>query len=155
MRVIVSTPDVVLRRARWSQLLFGLIALLLASTLPVGLSDGRMVFMLVHWYGVALVALWLVVAFRRPSRVTWAAAVVLCVYFVVNAMFGPSILQATIRRDPLDYVWFLAPVLILMATLAQISVGIRCWQARAIWTQRGEGSSAARSASDTAMDREP
>lgn len=134
----MSTPDVLLRRARWSELLFGIVALLLALGVPLTPFDGRTVFMLVNWYGVAVVALWLAVALRRPTRTAWALAVVLCVYFVAQWLIGPPAWRPAFNGGAPEFVWVLIPVLVLMAALAQIGVGIRCWQARAIWTQNGD-----------------
>jgi hypothetical protein len=99
--------------------------------------------MLVNWYGLAFVALWLAVAFRRPSRSAWAAAVALCVYFVVHWLIGFPTWRPAFQGAALEYVWLMSPALRLMAALAQVGVGIRLWQARAIWTQRRESSSSA------------
>jgi hypothetical protein len=135
----VSTPEFAMRGARWSELLFGLIALLLARGLPVAPPGARTTFLLVNWYGMAVVALWLVVALRRPSRSSWAAAVALGVYFFANALFGLVAWRAGAPgAEPAGPAFVLSPVLIVLATLAQISVGIRCWQARAIRTRRDD-----------------
>jgi hypothetical protein len=129
--------------ARWSELLFGLIALLLARGLPVAPPSLGTTLLLVNWYGMALVALWLVVALRRPSRASWSAAVVLGVYFFANVLVG-LVAWRTGGPGAADAgpTFVLSPVLIVMAALAQISVGIRCWQARALRTQRDDAAPA-------------
>lgn len=133
------TPELALRGARWSELLFALIALLLARGLPMVPPGAMTTFLLVNWYGMALAALWLVFALRRPSRLSWAAAVALSVYFFANVLFG-LVAGGTGARggEAIGPAFVLSPVLIVMAALAQIGVVIRCWQARDVWTRRGE-----------------
>ena len=138
----MATSDVVLRSARWSELLFGLIALLLALGLPITSSDGRTQFLLVHWYVMALAAFALVAALRRPSRLVWALAVVLSVYFLTSVLFGFADWRSRGNAGPLGGAPFiLSPLLVGMAALAQISVAIRCWQSRGLWMRRVDGSS--------------
>ena len=99
--------------------------------------------LLVNWYGMAVVALWLVVALRRPSRSSWAGAVALGVYFFANVVVGLVVWRDRAPgAEPAGPAFVLSPVLIVLAALAQISVGIRCWQARAIRTRRDDVDSA-------------
>jgi hypothetical protein len=133
----VFTPDVVLRRAGWSELLFALIALLLALGLPLPPRDGRTWFLLVHWYAMTVVALWLVVVLRHPSRLVWAVAVALSVYFLTSVLLGlgnwrPDTSTASGGMAP----FVVSPLLVGMAALTQISVAIRCWQSRTIRVRR-------------------
>ena len=120
-----------MRGARWSELLFGLVALLLASGLPMPPSDGRALYLAIHWYGMSATALGLVFALRHPSRITWALASLLSAYFLVNVVLGASGWVASVNSGP-----FSGPPVVLsyitigVAVLAQLGVGIRCWQAR-------------------------
>ena len=132
-----------LSRARWSELLFGLIALLVALGLPVTPLDGETAFRLVHWYAMVLVASWLFVALRHPSRRTWMTAVGLTVYFLASILLGVGLAHWRLATN--DGATAVPPVvssplLIGMAVLAQIGVGIRCWQSRAIWSGRTRAS---------------
>lgn len=127
-----------LRGARWSELLFAFIALLVALGLPTAPADVGAAFLIVHWYAMVVVAFGLVVALRRPTPLTWAATTVLCVYFLANALLGfVSWWIGTSRGAPSGSQSVLPPLLVGMAAFAQLSVAIRCWQARAIWAQRG------------------
>jgi hypothetical protein len=127
----VSTPDVVLRRARWSELLFGLIALLLALSLPFAPPDGRTQFLLVHWYTMAFAAFGLVAALRHPSRLVWALTVVLSAYFLASVVVGLADWRLRTTARPLGETAFVLSLLLVgMAALAQVGVAIRCWQAR-------------------------
>ncbi|MCY7377859.1 MAG: hypothetical protein LH467_00785 [Gemmatimonadaceae bacterium] len=130
----MNRAEVVLRHARWSELLFGFIALLLALGLPLAPPDGRAQFLLVHWYAMAFMAFGLVAALRRPSRLVWALVVVLSVYFLMSVLFGLADWRSRTNADFLGGAPFmLSPLLVGMAALAQISVAIRCWQARGLW----------------------
>ena len=131
-----STSQIVLRGARWSELLFGLIALLLALGLPLNSPDGRTQFLLVHWYAVALSAFGLVAALRRPSRLVLALTLVLSVYFLTSVVLGLADGRSRSNASLLGGAPFmLSPLLVGMAALAQISVAIRCWQARRLWVR--------------------
>ena len=138
----VAKSNVILRSARWSELLFGLIALLLALGLPLTPSDGRAQFLLVHWYAMALAAFALVAALRQPSRLVWVLVVVLSVYFLTSVFFGFAGWHSRGNAGPLGVAPFmLSPLLVGMAALAQISVAIRCWQARGLWMRQVDGPS--------------
>jgi hypothetical protein len=140
----MPTPAVVLRRARWSELLFGLVALVLALGLPLTPPDGRTQFLLVHWYAMAFTALGLVAALRHPSRRVWAFAVVLSAYFLISVVYGVADGRLRANAGALGGAPFvLSPLLVGMATLSQVSVAIRCWQARGLWTRRAKGASVA------------
>ena len=143
----MNRADVVLRHARWSELLFGFIAMLLALGLPLAPRDGRAQLLLVHWYAMAFMAFGLVAALRRPSRVVWALVVVLSVYFLISVLFGLTDWRSRSHADSLGGAPFmLSPLLVGMAALAQISVAIRCWQARELWARPVNGISDARDA---------
>jgi hypothetical protein len=137
----VPAPDVLLRRARWSECLFGLITLLIALGLPRTPPDGRTQFLLVHWYAMTLAAFGLVAALRRPTRLVWAVTVVLSVYFLTSVVVGLVDSRSRTNAGPIVGPPFvLSPLLVGMAVLAQISVAIRCWQARGLWARRASAS---------------
>lgn len=143
----MNRADVVLRHARWSELLFGFIALLLALGLPLTPPDGRAQFLVIHWYAMTFTAFGLVAALARPSRLVWALVVVLSVYFLMSVLFGLVFWRSRSHADSLGGAPFmLSPLLVGMAVLAQISVAIRCWQARELWARRANGISVARDA---------
>lgn len=136
-RRTIDLQSNVLRGARWSELLFGLIALLIALGLPATPLDAHMQFLLVHWYAVALTAFGLVAALRQPSRHVLALTFGLSMYFLTTVAFG---LADGRSRSNVSFLggapFMLSPLLVGMAALAQISVAIRCWRARGLWRQR-------------------
>jgi hypothetical protein len=144
----MTTPEnIALRSARWSELLFAVIALGIAVVLTVFRPANGVVFQRVHWWAMTIAAFWLVVALRRPTRLTWIVTVVLSAYFLVShvglgLLFGPGISRLESRPSAFP-VAMLSPVAVMMAILAQISVAIRCWSARALWTRRARANDAA------------
>lgn len=127
----------VLRRARWSELLFAMIALFLAMGLPYPPRDGRTAFLWIHWCGMVLLALGLFVALRRPSRAVWATTVGLSVYFLVNFILGlPAWRQTTASSAYTGPAIVLSYAIVGIAVFAQLAVAVRCWRARRLWTHR-------------------
>lgn len=130
----MKAPEATLRFARWPELVFAIIALYLASSLPLPPQGSRGLWLIVHWYGTALVAAGLVIALRRPSRVSWVAALALSAYFVANCAIGLLVLarggMAAAYAGPAVVVSY---AILGVALLAQLVVAAYCWRARAIW----------------------
>ena len=136
----MNEPQVVLRSARWSELIFAILALYLAASLPLRPRDHGGLWLLVQWYGMALAAFGLSVALRRPSRASWVGAVVLSAYFAVICAVG----AVTPRRGGAA-AGYAGPAVVLsyiilgIALLAQFNVALRCWGARRIWRRPAPG----------------
>lgn len=126
----------ILRDARWPEAFFAVIALYLALGVPIPPPDGQAMYSLVHWYGMVGLAVGLVFALRRPSRVTWAVAVGLSAYFLFNVLWGLSAWRAITESPAAQYS---GPAIVLSymiagsAALAQLVVALLCWRARSIW----------------------
>ena len=134
----------ILRPARWSELLFAAIALYLALGLPFPPPDGQMLFLLAHWYGMVAVAIGLTISLRRPSRITWAVAAVLSAYFLFSFAVGLRAWQVAVAsRQYLGPAIVLSYAIVGIAALAQLDVGIRCWRARSLRTNARAGSNIA------------
>ena len=130
----------ILRAARWSELVFAIIALYLAASVPLRPQAPRGLWLLVHWYGMTFVAFGLVIALRRPSRTAWTLAAVLSAYFAVNCAIG----VLALRRGGAAAVYaggaVVASYVILgVALLAQFHVAICCWRSRSIWRRATQG----------------
>ena len=126
----------ILRHARWPEAFFAAIALYLALGVPIPPSDGEATYLLVHWYEMVGVAVGLVFALRRPSRITWAVTVGLSAYFLFNVLWGLSEWRAITESPAAQYS---GPAILLSymiagsAALAQLVVALLCWRARSIW----------------------
>ena len=136
----MNAPAATLRPARWAELVFSIVSLYLAASLPLRPVDSRGVWLMVHWYGMTVLAIGLVIALRRPSRVSWAIAAALSAYFTINCAIG---VVATRRGE--GAAAYAGPALILsyailgLALVAQLYVGFRCWRARTIWHRPPSG----------------
>jgi hypothetical protein len=120
-----------MRGGRWLELVFASAALLLASGLQIPPSDGRALYLAIHWFGMSAVALGLVFALRRPSRVTWVVASLLSVYFLANVVVGARVWFVPVNASPISGPPVVFSYIIVgAAVLAQVGVGMRCWQAR-------------------------
>lgn len=134
-RARVNEAQVILRPARWSELVFTVIALYLALSLPFPPPDGQTIFLLVHWYGMVAIAVGLTISLRRPSRTAWAVASILSAYFLFSFAVGLRawwVLRAS--HQDIGPAFALAYAILGIAVLAQVDVGVRCWRARSLRT---------------------
>jgi hypothetical protein len=137
----MDDAQAILRRGRWSEILFAAVALYLALSLPFPPPNGQMLFLLAHWYGMVAIAVGLAVSLRRPSRTTWAVASILSAYFLFSFAVG---LGAWRNAGPTAQ--YPGPAIVLsyailgMAALAQLDVGLRCWRARSLRLNAGDES---------------
>ena len=129
----------IMRRARWSELVFAVAALCLTMGLPVPPPDLDRWLILGSWCVMVVVALVLVVALRRPSRPVWSVALGLSAYFCANVLAGLVAWLATLRslsyRVPGPGA-VLSQIVFAIVILAQFDVAVRCWRTRALWTER-------------------
>ena len=136
----MNPPEAVLRPARWAELVFAIVALYLAASVPLRPVDNRGLWLLMHWYGMTFIAIGLVVALRRPSRASWAVAAALSVYFVVNCVIRVGTMHtggpAAAYAGPAVVVSY---AILGLGLLAQLYVAFRCWRARTIWHESAPG----------------
>jgi hypothetical protein len=136
----MHTPVTILRAARSSELVFAVIALYLAASVPLRPLDHRGLWLLAHWYGMTLVAFGLVIALRRPSRAAWAVATILSAYFVVNCAIGVAALRrGGAAAEYAGSAVLVSYVILGIALLAQLHVAISCWRSRSIWRRVTQG----------------
>lgn len=136
----MNTPEAVVRSARWSELIFAIIALYLAASLPLRPQGDRGLWLMIHWYGMTVVAFWLVFALRRPSRARWLAAAALSAYFAVNCVIGVVVLrQGGAAAAYAGSAVALSYMIVGIALLAQLDVAFRCWRARQLWSRSAPG----------------
>ena len=118
-----------LGRSRPAEAVFALFALFFASGLPIPPADGYTLYLAVHWYGMAAIALLLIWALRHPTRRAWVAAAALSAYFLVSAALGWRPLVEAARGRPAPAVT-IAVVIFAVPVLAQAAVAVACWQSR-------------------------
>ena len=79
----MTLPDA-LRVARYAEVVYALVAVVLAFGLPWP-PRGQGIVLFSHWMGTALLAAALALRLRRPNRQTWYIAALLSGYVLFNA----------------------------------------------------------------------
>ena len=133
----MNEAQLILRPARWSELVFAVIALYIALSLPFPPPDGQARVLFVHWYGMVAIAIGLTVSLRRPSRTAWAVASILSAYFLFNSAVGFRTRIAVALNQDVGPAFALAYAIVGIAVLAQVDVAVRCWRARSLRTNSG------------------
>lgn len=120
----------IMRRARWPELWYGILALLFTLGLPKHPQGAEWV-ALVRWLGSAILAFILVRRLRRPSPVDWYVAAMLSGYVLLSdAAVLPAFARLLGARPAPELLAIAA--LRSSATLAQLLVAVACWRARVL-----------------------
>ena len=140
MTITVDQARTTLRRIRTAEVLFAVVSLYFASSLPLPAGGGREWFLVVHWYGMVAASLFLAWALRRPTSGAWLGAVGLSAYVLGNAALGWRPFAEAVRGRPGPAV-ALSLALLAVPVVAQVVVGVACWRSREIMlsTKRGSG----------------
>ena len=118
----------ILRRTRWAEALYALLATLMSLSLPWPPPAGlRLAWF--HWTATAVMAAVLVFWLRRPSRGAWYAAAGLSAYVWINS-FWLVIAVRNLRQG--DSRALLSTALFLLPWLVQLVVAVACWRSRAL-----------------------